>query len=216
MNAPSEPELPADVPHRLWLLQRLARGLAHELANVQQLLLAPELPADAREDADVRLGRVADTLSAWGHQSPDEPASPLPVRPALASAASLHALLGGEPRLRLRIAVDGTEPAVVHAPPSVLERALVSLLVIAGRLHDRRSGHELVLSAATAGDAVRLGLDMVPANDATLGDEERWLREQSARLLARLGGALEPATADGRVAFRAWLPRIRAGAAPRP
>lgn len=216
MISPSDSSANADLPHRLWLLQRLARGLAHELANVQQLLLAPELPADAREDADTRLGKVADTLATWGHYNPAEPGTPLAVIAALESAASLHAVLGGEPRVRSRLAVEGAEAAVVFVPPSALDRALVSLIVIAGRMHDRRSARDIVLSAALAGDDVRLGVDLVPAPDAVLGDEERWLRDQSARLFSRMGGALDPPSGDERAAFRAALPRFRAGAAPRP
>lgn len=217
MTLPSDAAYAADLPHRLWFLQRLARGLAHDLANVQQMLLVPDLPDAVRAEADVRLGHVADTLSAWGHDDPAADATaPISLETALASSATLHGSLGGEPRTRCRIEGDDDATFVIRARPLDIDRALTSVLVVAARSHDRRSGLEIVLRVSIAADHATIDVVVSPAPGVPSSDEDAWLLSESSRLLTPMGGAIVPSEAGHRGTWRVRLPRLTTAGAPRP
>jgi hypothetical protein len=187
---------------QVWVLRRTVRGLAHEVANLQQMLLLPGPPEGLRAEQDERLARLGDRLAALGRE-PDEPseAVALSLSELLDEAVHAHDGLGGEPRVVVHTAPDAAECELLARRESAAAVLLV-MLVLAGRARPRLAAGPLhVGSRATDGGVdVEVSADADPARGG--GAESEALYAAAVTVARGEGARLERTGAGARVVLR--------------
>lgn len=190
--------------HRLWLHRRLARGLAHELANLHQMLMLPDPPPEMREELDTRLMALVDSLGRLAREPDVDPgATPCPALEAWREAARTHDRLGGEPHVPWTV-VAAAEAPVAWACAERLHRALVAVLVMAARSLNRQRVEPPELRVED-GAAVRFVAE-APAGGAPPDPDEAWFRACADAWLECDGGRLDVERDALRVRYTVTVP----------
>ncbi len=193
--------------HLLWMHRRIARGVAHEIANLQQMLLLPDPPAEMRDELDHRMVALVELLGRTARETDEGSAVvPVPAVRAWHDAAKGHDRLGGENRARWTVRDAPADP-VAWVRPEALQRVLVTILVLAARALDRGSVVESELSVE-GGVELRFVAE-VPSCGIAPDAEARWLEACAESWLAREHGTLLVERGPTRARFVATVPGAR-------
>lgn len=189
---------------RLWLHRRLARGLAHELANLHQMLMLPEPPPEMRDELDLRLMALVDALGRLAREPDTDPGAASRIAiDAWRDAARTHDRLGGEPQVPWTILSPPDSP-VAWAAAEPLHRALVAVLVLAARTMDRQGAQTPELRAEAGAD-VRFVAETACLGAAADADEA-WFIACAEAWLGSEGGALIVEREATRARFTVTVP----------
>ncbi len=190
--------------HRLWLHRRLARGLAHELANLHQMLMLPDPPPEMRDELDARLTALVDALGRLAREPDVDPGpTPCPALDAWREAAHTHGRLGGEPHVPWTVVSPADSP-VAWAGAARLHRTLVAVLVMTARTLNRQCVEPPGLRVED-GPMVRFVAE-ASWTGAEPDADEPWLRACADAWLEEDGGRLDVERDAQRVRYTVSLP----------
>lgn len=155
--------------HLAWLDRSLLRGLAHELANVTQMLALDPAPPGAVAAARLRLERVMAVMSALG-RAPGSGSGPSVIGDALEELEAWQALQTGLPAASLQVITPAALPALAasHADVRTALLTLVSAARVAG-------GGELTLTLTVAAAPDRVRCTLAHRGGGTPSEEARAL-----------------------------------------